>query len=77
MSNRKSEDNQPATIDRPGAVKYAAKGHPSLEQLRAEQGTGPITDLSKLKGDFWPDDEFEDFLAALREWRGHGPAKQP
>jgi hypothetical protein len=29
-----------------------------------------------LRGESWPDDEFEDFLAALREWRGHGPARQ-
>ena len=76
MSNQKSQGNEPATLERPRGVPYESKGHPSLEQLRAEQGTGPITDLSKLRGDFWPDDEFEDFLAALREWRGHGPAKQ-
>lgn len=38
----------------------------------AEQGTGPITDVSVLHGDFWPEEEsIEDFLAALHEWRGH------
>jgi len=78
MSNQKSQGNQPATIERPRGVKYAAKGHPSLEQLMAEQGTGPITDVSKLHGDFWPEDEpIEDFLAALHEWRGHAPYKRP
>jgi hypothetical protein len=44
----------------------------------AEQGTGPITDIASLRGDFWPEEEsIEDFLAALHEWRGHnrtGPA---
>jgi len=38
----------------------------------AEQGTGPITDVSVLHGDFWPEEELiEDFLTALHEWRGH------
>jgi hypothetical protein len=38
----------------------------------AEQGTGPILDVSVLHGDFWPEDESsEEFLETLREWRGH------
>jgi hypothetical protein len=38
----------------------------------AEQGTGPITDVSVLHGDFWPEDEsVEEFVATIREWRGH------
>lgn len=38
----------------------------------AGQGTGPITDVSVLHGDFWPEEEsIEDFLTALHEWRGH------
>ncbi len=38
----------------------------------AEQGTGPISDVGLLHGDFWPQDEpIEDFLATLHEWRGH------
>ncbi len=45
---------------------------PSLDEIIAQQGKGPITDLAELHGDFWPDDEpVEDFLAALHEWRGH------
>lgn len=59
-----------AAIDVP--ARYLAKGHPSLEQLMREQGTGPITDVSVLHGDFWPEEEsIEDFLDALHEWRGH------
>lgn len=53
-------------------VSYAATGHPSIDQLVAEQGTGPITNVSVLHGDFWPEEEsIEDFLDHLREWRGH------
>jgi hypothetical protein len=38
----------------------------------AEQGTGPIADVSALHGDFWPEEEsIEDFLDTLHEWRGH------
>jgi hypothetical protein len=49
-------------------------GHPSVEQLVAEQGTGPITDVSVLHGDFWAEEEsIEEFLEALHEWRGHVP----
>jgi len=45
---------------------------PSLDEIVAQQGKGPITDLSELHGEFWPEDErIEDFLAALHDWRGH------
>jgi hypothetical protein len=38
----------------------------------AEQGTGPITDVSVLRGDFCPEAESIDgFLDALHEWCGH------
>lgn len=57
---------------RSGCVQHSVAGHPSIEQLTAEQGTGPITDVSVLHGDFWPEDEsIEEFLATLHEWRGH------
>jgi hypothetical protein len=61
-----------AVGDRLSDVGYSATGHPSFEQLMAEQGTGPITDVSELHGDFWPEEEsIEEFLATLHEWRGH------
>jgi hypothetical protein len=68
--NRHQLEGQP---DSPSmAVPYAASGHPSIEQLVAEQGTGPITDVSMLHGSFWPEEEsVEDFVATIREWRGH------
>jgi phage protein U len=51
---------------------YSATGHPSVEQLMAEQGTGPIADVSVLNGTFWPEGEtIEEFLEALHECRGH------
>ena len=40
---------------------------PTLEELIAQQGKGPIDDPSVLHGDFWPEDEpIEEFLNALR-----------
>ena len=58
--------------DRTAAERYCATGHPSVEQLMAEQGTRPIPDVSVLHGDFWPEEEsIEEFLETLREWRGH------
>jgi len=68
--NPKRRENKPD--DRRPTVHYSAAGHPPVEQLMAEQGTGLITDPAALHGDFWPEDEsIEDFLAALHDWRGH------
>ena len=45
---------------------------PTVDELIAQQGKGPISDPTTLLGDFWPEDEpVEEFLAALHEWRGH------
>lgn len=53
-------------------ARYAESGHPSLEELAVAQGTVYSGDPRTLLGDFWPDDQpVDDFLAALREWRGH------
>lgn len=47
-------------------------GHPSIEELVIEQGTKFPADPSELLGDFWPEEEsLDEFLRALREWRGH------
>ena len=54
------------------ADQYARTGHPSIQELVAEQGTRFRTDPAELLGDFWPENEsIEDFLMALHEWRGH------
>ena len=72
MAEMNRQHHDAATADRPASVPYVSSGHPSVEQLMAEQGTGPITDVSVLHGDFWPEEEtVEEFLATLHEWRGH------
>ena len=64
-------------MDAPGtghsvADKYARSGHPSVQELVAEQGTKFRADPAELLGDFWPEEEsIEDFLRALRGGRGH------
>jgi hypothetical protein len=46
--------------------------NPTVDELIAQQGKEPIRDPRILLGDFWPEDEpIEEFLAALRQWRGH------
>jgi len=60
-------DTGPSVADR-----YVRTGHPSIEELVAEQGTKFRPDPAELLGDFWPEDEsIDDFLRALHEWRGH------
>jgi hypothetical protein len=52
--------------------RWQPTGHPTVEELMAAQGTSPITDITALHGDFWPEDEpIEEFLETLHEWRGH------
>jgi len=62
------DPNDPRSND----PRYNFYANPTIDELIAQQGKGPITDVSELLGDFWPDDEpIEDFIAALHEWRGH------
>ena len=49
-------------MDEPGkdysvAEKYARAGHPSIQELVAEQGTKFRADPAELLGDFWPEEE--------------------
>jgi hypothetical protein len=54
------------------ATKYAHAGHPTAAELIAAQGLTFPQDPSDLAGNFWPEEEsIDDFLAAMREWRGH------
>ena len=58
--------------DRQNDPRFNFDANPALDELIAQQGKGPVTDVRILHGDFWPDDEpIEDLLAALHEWRGH------
>ena len=62
-------------MNRANDPRYNFDADPSLDEIIAQQGKGPITDLSVLHGDFWPEKEStEDFLSALHEWRGHKTA---
>jgi hypothetical protein len=57
--------------------RYNFEASPTLDELIAQQGKGPVTDVRVLHGDFWPEDErVEDFLTALHEWRGHGKSSK-
>jgi len=43
-----------------------------LATLATAQGVTAVERPEDLLGDFWPEDEpIEEFLAALRQWRGH------
>ena len=58
--------------NRSAGERYVRAGHPSIEELVAEQGTRFRPNPADLLGDFWPEEEsIEDFLKALHEWRGH------
>ncbi len=53
--------------------------HNSVEELARQQGVGPVTDVSVLVGDFWPEDESsEEFIETLANWRkeGNGGSKK-
>jgi hypothetical protein len=60
--------------DKQNDPRYNFYARPTIEELLAQQGTKPVKDLSIFHG-AWPEDEnVEDFIAAYREWRGHGKA---
>ena len=52
--------------------KYVRQGHPTAEELIEAQELSFPRDPRDLLGNFWPEEEsIDDFLAAMREWRGH------
>lgn len=54
------------------AEKYTRAGHPTIEELISEQHLSFPRDPHDLLGDFWPPEEsVDEFLEALRAWRGH------
>jgi hypothetical protein len=78
MAELDRQQRHPAPDRRPALVRYAAAAHPSVDRLMAEQGTGPITDVSALHGDFWPEEEsIEGFPDSLHERRGHKRTDPP
>ena len=72
MAKLNQKHSSPAIDVSPIPAFHTSLGHPSIEQLMAEQGTGPIADVSILHGNFWPEEEsIEVFLETLHKWRGH------
>lgn len=62
---------------RASSIVTVARGYRTVDQLAAEQGTGPIEDALLLRGDFWPEEEpVTGFLAAVDRWRGDGWSRQ-
>jgi hypothetical protein len=58
------------------AEKYLREGHPTIDELIADQRVLFPRDPRDLLGDFWPEDESIDgFLGAMRDWRGHAKTK--
>ena len=54
------------------AEKYMHEGHPTIDELIAEQQIVFPRDPEDLLGETWPEDQpTDDFLRELREWRGH------
>ena len=54
------------------AEQYIRGGHPTVEELAAKQQLTFPRDPRELLGNFWPEEEsINDFLSAVREWRGH------
>ena len=43
----------------------------TIQELAERQGVRPVQDLDSLLADFWPPEEsVDEFLTAIREWRG-------
>ena len=54
------------------AERYIHEGHPTIDELIAEQRTVFPRDPEDLLGESLPEDQpTDDFLRELREWRGH------
>jgi len=59
-------------MDQSNDPRHDFYANPTVDELIAQQRKEPIRDPRSLLGDFWPEDEpIEEFLAALRQWRGH------
>jgi hypothetical protein len=56
----------------PGSL-FFADGDDGSEPSVLRPDAAPVTDISELHGDFWPEDEEPDaFTSAVRAWRREG-----
>ena len=64
--------NQPnLNLDPAGEDPIYAARRAEAEAEAARLGIKPFNSLEEMAGDFWPEDEnIDDFLAAVKEWRG-------
>ena len=74
MAIKTTADQEPNIL--PGdAIQSRARA--KLEKLIAKRGIKPLTidDLRQM-GDLWPEDQnVDDFISAVRQWRSEGPER--
>ena len=62
---------------RASSIVTVARGYRTVDQLAAEQGTGPIEDALLLRADFWPEEEpVAEFLTAVDRWRADARSRR-
>ncbi len=73
MSDSDGSNRDASVKNHQQAIASFLEGKVDLDELAAQQGVEPITNLGELFGDFWPEDETADeFLAELERWRREG-----
>lgn len=73
--NKGRDRGYPAALAQPNVMsgqEFFTQGRVDVFTLAEQQGITPIANFEQLLGDFWPEDEEEDFDAVLREWRSEG-----
>jgi hypothetical protein len=66
MSRKNLEEDETSTSRADAALA-------ALRELARQQGIKPVTELSLLRGDFWPENEsVDELIETVRAWR-HEP----
>jgi hypothetical protein len=47
-----------------------------LDALATQQGVHTSNSIAELKGDFWPEEDLDEFLATVRQWRREGTERR-
>lgn len=70
MSQKNLKEDE-ASVNRVEAARAA------LLELARQQGVRPVTDLTLLRGDFWPKSEsIDDLIQTVRAWRDESEARR-